>query len=100
MVVSYGLQFNVLLSAGKQPAIVLTDIDPKTAMMGSLPFALLRVLSNFVNSFMEEGLFRGVMLRHFRTSLSFWQANFLQAALFALWHLVYQSKITSQGKPI
>ncbi|MFB0556552.1 MAG: hypothetical protein ACETVW_01675 [Dehalococcoidia bacterium] len=40
------------------------------------------------------------MLPHFRASLPFWQANFLQAALFALWHLVYQSKITSQGKPI
>jgi len=52
MVVSYGLQFNVLLDAGKQPAIVLTDIAPKT---GSLPFALLLVVDNFVNSFMEEG---------------------------------------------
>ncbi|MDH5364199.1 MAG: hypothetical protein OEW82_03400 [Dehalococcoidia bacterium] len=55
MVVSYGLQFNVLLDAGKQPAIVLTDIDPKTGMTGSLPFALLLVVDNLVNSFMEEG---------------------------------------------
>lgn len=84
LLVSYGLQFSVLIGAGKEPTLVLTAIDPKTGMMGSLSFALFLVVGNFINSFMEEGLFRGVMLRHFRASLSFWRANFLQAALFAL----------------
>jgi len=99
LVVSYGLQFSVLIGADKQPALVLTAIDPKTGMMGSLAFAFLLIVGNFVNSFMEEGLFRGVMLRHFRASLSFWRANFLQAALFALWHLVWPAKdfITGQA---
>ena len=92
LLVSYGLQFSVLIWAGKEPTLVLTAIDPKTGMMGSLSFALFLVVGNFINSFMEEGLFRGVMLRHFRASLSFWRANFLQAALFALWHLNWPIK--------
>ena len=96
--VSYGLQFSVLAAAGKQPALVLTAIDPKAGVTGSWAFALFLIVGNFINSFMEEGLFRGVMLRHFRVSLSFWRANFLQAALFALWHLNWPIKqfITGQ----
>ncbi len=98
LVVSYGLQFSVLVGAGKEPTLVLTAIDPKTGMIGSMSFALFLIVGNFVNSFMEEGLFRGVMLRHFRASLSFWRANLLQAALFAIWHLNWPIKqfITGQ----
>ncbi len=98
LLVSYGLQFSILVIAGKEPSLVLTAIDPKTGMTGSLSFALLLIVGNFINSFMEEGLFRGVMLRHFRVSLTFWGANFLQAALFALWHLNWPAKqfITGQ----
>jgi len=32
------------------------------------------------------------MLRHFRVSLSFWRANFLQAAFFGIWHLNWPIK--------
>jgi len=90
--VSYGLQFGVLLGADKQPALVLAAIDPKAGVTGSFAFALFLIAGNFINSFMEEGLFRGVMLRHFRASLSFWRANFLQAALFGIWHLNWPIK--------
>jgi membrane protease YdiL (CAAX protease family) len=98
LVVSYGLQFGVLVGAGKEPALVLTAIDPRTGMMGGMGFALFLIVGNFVNSFMEEGLFRGVMLRHFRASLSFWRANFLQAALFGLWHLNWSIKQLMTGQ--
>jgi len=98
LVVSYGLQLGVLVGADKQPALVLTAIDPTTGMTGSLSFAILLIIGNFINSFMEEGLFRGVMLRHFRASLSFWRANFLQAALFALWHLNWPVKNLVTGQ--
>jgi len=47
---------------------------------------------------MEEGLFRGVMLRHFRVSLSFWRANFIQAAFFAVWHLNWPIKQFMTGQ--
>jgi membrane protease YdiL (CAAX protease family) len=89
---SYGLQFGVLAGAGKEPSLVFTAIDPTAGVTGGVAFALFLLLGNFVNSFMEEGLFRGVMLRHFRVSLSFWRANFLQAAFFGIWHLNWPVK--------
>jgi len=98
LLVSYGLQFGVLVGADKQPALVPIAIDPRTGMVGSLSFGLFLIIGNFINSFMEEGLFRGVMLRHFRASLSFWRANFLQAALFALWHLNWPVKNLITGQ--
>jgi membrane protease YdiL (CAAX protease family) len=96
--VSYGLQYGVLVGADKEPSFVITAIDPKAGVTGGLYFALFLIVGNFINSFMEEGLFRGVMLRHFRASLSFWRANFLQAALFALWHLNWPIKQYMTGE--
>jgi membrane protease YdiL (CAAX protease family) len=92
LLVSYGLQFGVLSGAGKEPSLVFTAIDPKAGVTGGVAFALFLLVGNFINSFMEEGLFRGVMLRHFRVSLSFWRANFLQAAFFGIWHLNWPIK--------
>lgn len=96
--VSYGLQFSVLIGAGKEPGLVFAAIDPKAGVTGGLTFALFLLVGNFINSFMEEGLFRGVMLRHFRVSLSFWKANFLQAALFGIWHLNWPIKQFMTGQ--
>lgn len=89
---SYGLQFGVLAGAGKEPGLVFTAIDPTAGVTGGVGFALFLLLGNFINSFMEEGLFRGVMLRHFRVSLSFWRANLLQAVFFGIWHLNWPIK--------
>ena len=89
---SYGLQFGVLVGVGKEPSLVFAPIDPTAGVTGGVAFAVFLLVGNFMNSFMEEGLFRGVMLRHFRVSLSFWRANFLQAALFGLWHLNWPIK--------
>ena len=96
--VSYGLQFGALIGAGKEPGLVLAAIDPTAGVTGGLAFALFLVVGNFINSFMEEGLFRGVMLRHFRVSLSFWRANFLQATFFAIWHLNWPIKQFMTGQ--
>jgi membrane protease YdiL (CAAX protease family) len=98
LLVSYGLQFGMLIGAGKEPSLVFSAIDPTAGVTGGLAFALFLLIGNFINSFMEEGLFRGVMLRHFRVSLSFWTANFLQAAFFAIWHLNWPIKQFMTGK--
>jgi len=98
LLLSYGLQFGVLIGAGKEPGLVFTAIDPTAGVTGGLAFALFLLIGNFINSFMEEGLFRGVMLRHFRVSLSFWRANFLQAAFFAVWHLNWPIKQFMTGQ--
>ena len=89
---SYGIQLIALNANGAQTKIMLSAIDPKTGMAGGFAFALWLVFGNIINSGMEDGLFRGVMLTHFRARFSPWMAMGLQAALFASWHLVWPLK--------
>ena len=54
-----------------------------------------------VNSFMEEGLFRGIMMRSFMVKTSKTTSNLLQALLFGLWHLVWPIKsLTNENSSI
>ena len=90
--ISYGVQL-AALGLNQEPAkLVLSAIDPKTGMAGGFGFALWLIFGNIVNAAMEEGLFRGVMLTHFRAKFNPWKALGLQAFLFATWHLVWPLK--------
>jgi membrane protease YdiL (CAAX protease family) len=96
LVAGYGIEFAVQLP--KQPVIHFEAIDPKAGVTGGFLFVLWMIFSNLINSFMEEGLFRGVMGRLFRVKLSFWKANTLQAFLFAIWHLPWVLKWVQTGQ--
>jgi membrane protease YdiL (CAAX protease family) len=98
LLLGYGLQWVASSAAGKQPALVITAIDTRTGLTGGLGFALLLVAGNVVNSFMEEGLFRGINLTHFRMRLSPWRANLLQAAIFGVWHVAWPIKHLLDGE--
>ena len=98
LVVAYGLQWVILRIGGEQAVITLSAIDSKEGKSGGLTFALWLILGNLVNSFMEESLFRGVMMRHFARRMSPWKANWLQALIFAAWHLVGPAKHYFLGK--
>jgi len=89
---SYGLQLIALSADGQQASLLLTAVDPKSGMSGGFLFGLWMVVSNLVNSAMEEGLFRGLMLPHFRIRYSVWRALLFQALLFAIWHLNWPVK--------
>jgi membrane protease YdiL (CAAX protease family) len=90
LVLSFGLQWGVLRAAGERAALAFAAVDSKTGLAREgFVFALWLFVGNLINSFMEEGLFRGVMLTHFRLRLSPWRANWLQAVLFGLWHLAW-----------
>jgi membrane protease YdiL (CAAX protease family) len=93
-----GLQWLASRAAGAEPGLVFTAIDPQTGLGGGLSFALWLFAANLVNSFMEEGLFRGIMLPHFRIRLTPWRANLLQAALFGLWHLAWPTQRLLAGQ--
>jgi membrane protease YdiL (CAAX protease family) len=81
-----------------QPVVHFEAIDPKAGVTGGLLFVLWMIFGNVINSFMEEGLFRGVMIRLFRIKLSFWRANALQSFLFAIWHLPWVVKWYQTGQ--
>ncbi len=42
-----------------------------------------------INSFMEEGIFRGLMMRCFMTKTNVNVANIIQAIFFGFWHIVW-----------
>ena len=87
--VLYGVQFYLLSAAAESPRLIFGAIDREIGAMGSSFFTLFYILGQFANAFMEELIFRGVMLPHFMRRFSFWKANALQAFLFGLAHLVF-----------
>jgi membrane protease YdiL (CAAX protease family) len=98
LIAGYGLQWFVSDAAGNRPECVITAIDPQTGLAGGLGLALVLLAGNVINSSMEESLFRGVMLTHFRTRISLWQANLLQAVVFGLWHLAWPARRLVAGQ--
>jgi membrane protease YdiL (CAAX protease family) len=69
-IIAYTVEWILLQQLGQEPKLLFSAIDPKAGVTGGL-FALWLVIGNFINSFMEEGLFRGVMLKLNRMQLSF-----------------------------
>jgi membrane protease YdiL (CAAX protease family) len=96
-IVAYTAEWIVLQQMGQQPRLMFSAIDPKAGVTGGLLFAAWLVIGNFINSFMEEGLFRGVMLNLNRMRLSFGKSIWLQAFLFGTWHLVWVIKWYQTG---
>jgi membrane protease YdiL (CAAX protease family) len=96
-IIAYTVEWIVLRQLGQEPRLLFSAIDPKAGVTGGLLFALWLVAGNFVNSFMEEGLFRGVMLNLNRMRLSFVKSIWLQAVLFGTWHLVWVVKWYQTG---
>ncbi len=97
-VLAFISQLVILKTSGKEAEIVFSAIDPKTGLSGGVLFGLWLVFTNLVNSAMEEGLFRGLMLRHFLIRYTKWGAIFLQAVLFSLWHLSWPLRHLLDGE--
>ena len=85
----YAVQFYRLSLAGETPRLVFAAIEPESGTVGGLFFTLFYLLGQFFNAFMEETIFRGVILPHLMQRFSFWKANLWQAFLFGLAHLVF-----------
>jgi membrane protease YdiL (CAAX protease family) len=91
-------QLFLLRASGEEANFILSAVDPKTGLSGGLFFGIWLLFANLVNSAMEEGLFRGIMLRHFLVRFSKWGAIFLQAGLFAIWHLSWPLRHLLDGQ--
>ena len=73
--------------------MIFVGAQPTTALAQMFSFwAIYLVGFYIINSFMEEGLFRGLMMRQFMTKMSAKKANLLQSVLFGLWHIVWPIK--------
>lgn len=97
LIIAYSVEWMLMRQFNQEPKLLFSAMDPKAGITGGLLFALWLVIGNFINSFMEEGLFRGVMLKLNRVQLSFARSNWLQALLFGAWHLIWVVKWYQTG---
>ncbi|MBO8156813.1 MAG: CPBP family intramembrane metalloprotease [Bacillaceae bacterium] len=95
---AYLIEYFVMTFSFEEPIILFSAIDSKQGRYGGALFALWLLLGNIVNAFMEEGLFRGLLIPKFMTRFSFWASNLLQAFLFGIWHLVWPLKDLMVGE--
>jgi membrane protease YdiL (CAAX protease family) len=85
----YAFQFYRLSIAGETSRLVFGTIDNETGALDGTFFTLFYLVGQLFNAFMEESIFRGVILPHFMLRFRFWKANVLQAFLFGLVHLMF-----------
>jgi membrane protease YdiL (CAAX protease family) len=88
----YGVEILLATVQGNQPSLFFGAIDSKMGVTGGFWFAIWLLFCNGVNSFMEEGFFRGVIGRLSRIRFNFWRTNWFQAAIFSIWHLPWVLK--------
>ena len=96
-VLAYGAEYLLATGQNAEPEFLVSALDNKMGVTGGYLFALLLVFGNFINAFMEEGLFRGLMIPLFLTKLTFVRTNWLQAFLFGAWHLMWVFKYYQLG---
>jgi membrane protease YdiL (CAAX protease family) len=85
----YAIQFYRLTLADETPRLVFAAIDRETGTIVGRFFTLFTLVAQVFNAFMEESIFRGMILPHLMLKFRFWKANVLQALLFGLAHLVF-----------
>lgn len=89
------LKFN-----GYSPELFFSAINDSLngiGVKGGFIFGVWLILGNVINSFMEEGLFRGIMINVSSKKFTKLKANIFQALLFGLWHIVWPIKAVITG---
>ncbi|MFW6287448.1 MAG: CPBP family intramembrane glutamic endopeptidase, partial [bacterium] len=96
--------FEYILVFSESPKFILTFVDPKAGITGGFLFGLILIIGNLVNCFMEESLFRGVLIPLFGKRYNVKASITLSALVFGLWHIPWAVKwymsgvVTSQGE--
>ena len=102
LIMGYGTEWLYLYWSKTEPRILFAaqgnTLIPEDFATGGLGFALVLLTGNIINSFMEEGLFRGLLITHLGSRMSLIKANLAQAALFGLWHIVWPIRDYLDGK--
>ena len=100
--ISYGLESALLASRGTPAhleiyisSFSLTGPQIKNT---DLIFFVPCVLSNIVNVWMEEGVFRGLFLKTLSRDRTFWRADLIAAILFGIWHIVMPVRSCMNGE--
>lgn len=100
MTLGYFIEYFIFIN--KNPKFMVEAIDPKAKVTGSFIFAIFLIIGNIINSFMEEGLFRGILIPLFKEKYSIKMSIILQGIIFGIWHIPWAFKwyITGMVKGI
>ncbi|AFS78460.1 abortive infection protein [Gottschalkia acidurici 9a] len=90
MFIGYVGEFMIFSS--DSPKLLISAIDPKAGVTGGVGFAIFLLFGNVINCFMEESLFRGVMIPLLNKKYSIKMTIFLQGLLFGIWHIPWAFK--------
>lgn len=90
MIAGYAVEFIVI--ASDFPQLQVAGIDPKAGVTGGIGFALFLLLGNVINCFMEEGMFRGILIPMLNRKYSIRMTILLQGLLFGIWHVPWAFK--------
>ena len=82
------LIFNGIQTGGPMLYLILTGSQLEVSIY-KMDYIAYDLIFHITNAFMEEMLFRGLLLRCFMTRVSPLKANILQSILFGLWHVVW-----------
>jgi membrane protease YdiL (CAAX protease family) len=82
------LIFNGMQTGGPLLYLMLTGSQIEASIY-KMDYIVYDLVFHVTNAFMEEVLFRGIILRCFMTRVSPLKANILQSFLFGLWHVVW-----------
>lgn len=92
LVIGYGAEWLYLYATGSEPRLIFGvqshPLIAGEAAAGGILLILTLLIGNVINSFMEEGLFRGVLITHLGSRMNMGRANLIQAVLFGVWHIV------------
>ncbi len=102
LMVGYGAEWLFLFFTKQSPVFYFipegNTLLPNDVATGGLLFAFTLVTGNVINSLMEEGFFRGVLISHFGSRMNLTKANFIQSAVFGVWHIVWPLRNYLDGK--
>lgn len=90
MIIGYVGEF--IIFGSDSPQLLIAAIDPKAGVTGGIGFAIFLIFGNVVNCFMEEGLFRGIMIPMLNRKYSIKMTIFIQGLLFGIWHIPWAFK--------
>jgi membrane protease YdiL (CAAX protease family) len=82
------LVFNGILIGGSFVSLFILNMQPYISFY-KLDYIVFDLVYQTTNAFMEEMLFRGIMLLCFMSIMRPLWANLLQGVLFGLWHVVW-----------
>jgi membrane protease YdiL (CAAX protease family) len=98
----YGAEWLFLFASKQSPVFYFAPegntLLPNDAATGGLLFAFTLATGNVINSLMEEGFFRGVLISHFGSRMNLTKANLFQPAVFGVWHIVWPLRDYLDGK--